>query len=261
MESSVSGNNYLPIKELTLRMTKNFWIIKCLIAALLIVFTTSCNKVNEPVFGGTVNDIDGNVYHTVTIGSQTWLIENLKTTHFNDSTSIPLVIDSLAWTKLQTPGFCWYENDSITNNKTYGILYNWYVVNSNKIAPKGWHVPSDDEWTILENNVSQFYNTSGSLAKILASVSYWRKSTSSGAIGNNTTKNNTSGFSAVPGGYKLINKYYFSKIDSLGVWWSSTEQTDSINKAWCMSLRNDLSTVERSSYLKQSGFSIRCIKN
>ena len=99
--------------------------------------------------GGTVTDIDGNVYHTVTIGTQTWMVENLKTTKYNDGTAIPLVTDSTAWLNLTTPGYCWYNNDAATYKNTYGALYNWFTVNTSKLAPSGWHVPTDAEWTTL----------------------------------------------------------------------------------------------------------------
>jgi uncharacterized protein (TIGR02145 family) len=247
------------LKLLSLKTTGKIWILNLILVGFIILFTISCKTVNEPIFGGTIKDIDGNVYNTVTIGTQTWLIENLKTTHFNDSTSIPLARDSASWASLVTPGYCWYGNDSTTNNNR-GALYNWYTVDTGKLAPKGWHVPSDDEWLTLENNVTQFYNNSGSLAKILASTTNWSKSTYSSAVGNNLSKNNASGFSAIPGGNRLNNKFLFNKIDSVAIWWSST-QTDSVKTAWSLSIRNDISTVERAGLLKKCGLSVRCIKN
>jgi len=87
----------------------------------------------------TVRDIDGNVYHTITIGKQVWMLENLKTTRYNDSTSIPLTREDKDWNKLSIPGFCWYNNDPAFKSE-YGALYNYYSVNTGKLAPKGWHV-------------------------------------------------------------------------------------------------------------------------
>ena len=92
----------------------------------------------------TVKDIDGNVYKTVTIGKQVWMMENLKTTKYNDGKTIPLVTDNTAWTDLTASEYCWYNND-IANKKVYGALYNWYTVNTNKLCPKGWHVSADAE--------------------------------------------------------------------------------------------------------------------
>src|SRR5664279_2133742 len=85
-----------------------------------------------------VTDIDGNVYTTVTIGTQVWMVENLKTTKYNDGTSIPNITDGAAWESLTTPGYCFYNNEA-ANKTTYGALYNWYTVNSSKLAPTGWH--------------------------------------------------------------------------------------------------------------------------
>jgi len=115
--------------------------------------SSSCKKKddnnNPTTTAGKVTDIDGNVYDTVKIGTQIWIIENLKTTKYNDGTSIPMVTDSAAWINLTTPGYCWHKNTSASYKNTYGALYNWYAVNTGKLAPKGWHVPSDAEWTTL----------------------------------------------------------------------------------------------------------------
>jgi uncharacterized protein (TIGR02145 family) len=114
----------------------------------LIVLTLFCF-----VFTGlqaqTVKDIDGNVYKTVTIGKQIWMEENLKTTKYNDGRAIPLVTNNTSWIALTTPAYCWYNNDSTANKKTYGALYNWYTVNTKKLCPTGWHIPSDTEFEIL----------------------------------------------------------------------------------------------------------------
>ena len=116
------------------------------------MLSSSCSKKsdssNTPT-ATTVSDADGYVYHTVTIGAQVWMVENLKTTKYNDGTAIPLVTDSTAWAILTIPGYCWYNNDAVTYKATYGALYNWYAVNTGKLAPKGWHVPADAEWTKL----------------------------------------------------------------------------------------------------------------
>ena len=217
------------------------------------------NSVNQPVMEGTVNDIDGNVYHTVKIGTQTWMIENLKTTHFTDSTAIPMVSDSAAWRNLTTPGCCWYNNDSTTNKNIYGALYNWYAVNSLKLAPKGWHIPTDADWSTLENYVTIYQYNSGSLSKILASKSYWNNSTSTGAIGLTPSLNNSSDFSAVPGGSRENNKFSFNSKGLKGTLWSSTVESDTTALSFVMSYDN--SSVDRYSKQKWNGLSVRCIKD
>jgi uncharacterized protein (TIGR02145 family) len=226
---------------------------------LFIAVITGCNTVDAPVLGGTVKDIDGNVYHTVTIGTQTWMIENLKTTHYSDSTAIPMVTDSAAWTKLKTPGYCWYNNDSTSNKTVFGALYNWYAVNTNKLAPVGWHIPTDAEWTKLENNVSGYLYDSGSLAKILAATTNWLNSTVTGAIGNNLLVNNSSGFSAMPGGLRGDLTHSFSSIDSTAAIWNSTKVSDTTALGFLMT--NDMSSVDRYNKPKWNGLSVRCIKD
>ena len=94
------------------------------------------------VANSQVTDIEGNVYKTVKREAQTWMKENLKTTKFNDGSAIPLVENGSVWAKLKQPAYCWYENDTTNKNK-YGALYNWYAVETGKLCPIGWHVPSD----------------------------------------------------------------------------------------------------------------------
>jgi uncharacterized protein (TIGR02145 family) len=223
---------------------------------IVIAFTIGCNTVNPPVFGGTVKDIDGNVYNTVTIGTQTWMIENLKTTHFNDNTVIPMVTDSAAWINLKTPGYCWYNNDSTSNKNTFGALYNWQAASSKLLAPKGWHIPTEADWDLLENKATDYLYISGSLSKILASKTNWAKSTKPGAIGNNLTLNNSCGFNALPGG---MRDTLFNSLGSSGVWWSSTLKSDTTSLA--ILLNFELSTVEKYNKHPRNGFSVRCIKD
>src|SRR4030043_168747 len=112
---------------------------------------------------GTVTDADGNVYQTVKIGNQVWTVENLRTTKYDDGSAIPLVTDSAAWAALTTPGFCYYNNTTNADNiKKFGALYNWHAVNTKKLAPKGWHVPTEAEWITLENYlIANGYNWDG----------------------------------------------------------------------------------------------------
>ena len=238
---------------------KRFRVLYLVIFCLIIVTVTGCYKVIEPVFGGTVTDVDGNVYNTVTIGKQTWMIENLKVTRFRDSTSINLVSDSAMWRNQIIPAYCWYKNDSSTYKPIFGALYNWYAVKTGKLAPKGWHIPTNEEWFTLEESVSQLNYVSGSLAKILASKNYWISCHSSFTIGNEPALNNSSGFGALPGGWRLNERTSFTKIDSLGAWWSSSSASDTTAYNW--SLMNSLSTVQRAPCKFWAGMSIRCVKN
>jgi len=212
---------------------------------------------------GTVTDIEDNVYNYITIGTQTWIIGNLKTTKYNDGTSIPYVSDASAWVALSDPGYCYYNND-IANKNKYGTLYNWYTVNTGKLAPTGWHVPTEAEWTTLENYlIANGYNYDGTtagnkIAKSLASTTNWATFTGIGTIGNDLTKNNTSGFAGLPGGYRGSGGT-FSGVGGGGTWWSSTQNETS--GAWGRYLSCDGSYLGSGSFSKQNGLSVRCVRD
>ncbi|MEI6554262.1 MAG: fibrobacter succinogenes major paralogous domain-containing protein [Paludibacter sp.] len=210
----------------------------------------------------TLTDIDGNIYKVVTIGTQTWMAENLKVTHYCDGSTIPNMpiaeTNIPIWSSLLTGAYC-DNNNTWANIPIYGRLYNWYAAtDSRNIAPVGWHVPSDGEWTTLESYVSSNLGTSTSVAKALAATTNWYSSTNIGTIGNDLTKNNFTGFSALPGGDCSINFTFFG-IGSYGYWWSSTEVSST--NASNMNMGYNSSSMSRRSSLKQAGFSIRCIKD
>jgi uncharacterized protein (TIGR02145 family) len=214
-------------------------------------------------YTGTVTDNDGNVYNTVTIGTQVWMVENLKTTHYNDGTSIPKVIDNTAWDGLTSGAYCWYNNDSATYCNTYGALYNWNTVKTGKLAPTGWHVPTDAEWTTLTDyltNNGYGYGGSGiDIAKSMAATSGWNANTTAGNIGNDPASNNSSGFTALPGGFRYYDGSYYG-IGYYGIWWSSTESNT--YDAWSRDIDYEHSVV-RSSYgsYEGGGFSVRCLRD
>jgi uncharacterized protein (TIGR02145 family) len=208
-------------------------------------------KILEGSFGGagTVTDIDGNVYTTVTIGSQVWMVENLKTTRYSNGDAIPNVIDGTQWSTLTTGAYCNYNND-VSNIGTYGRLYNWYAINdSRNIAPTGWHIPSDAEWTILINYLGGLSVAGGKMKEV--GISHW-------GIQNIGAADNSSGFTCLPGGYRL-GAGSFNHLGYYGVLWSSTDGIP--DGAWNMVLASNLITVNRNYDLKQAGFSVRCIKN
>ena len=216
----------------------------------------------------TVNDIDGNMYNTVKIGAQTWMVENLKTTKYNDGTSIPLISEGTAWSALSSPGYCLYNNVA-DNMGTYGVLYNWYTVNTAKLAPIGWHVPTDTEWTALENYlIANGFNFDGTttgnkIGKSMAATSQWAviygwaSPSTTGTIGNDFSKNNTSGFAGFPGGFHSNDGFY--GVGDYGYWWSSTQ--NGMNNAWYRYLSNYYSGVYENYCSKQNGYSVRCLKD
>ena len=214
---------------------------------------------------GTVTDIDGNVYHTVTIGKQTWMVENLKTTKYHKGNGgiIPNITDASSWCFITTGAYCNYDNDE-ANGLKYGRLYNWYAVtNPQKLAPNGWHVATDAEWTTLINYlIANGYNYDGTkddnrVAKSLASVTDWTTYAGPGAIGNDLTKNNTSGFTALPGGYRTGDyPAVFNEIGSICYWWSSDGTS-----AWARHVDFTSSYVFRELTFKDFGFYVRCVKD
>ena len=121
--------------------TKN-GILLCLtmVMGLHLILINSCSKDEAENNPASITDKDGNVYTSVTIGTQVWMVENLKTTKYNDGTPIPNVTDNTEWSNLTTPAYCWYDND-ITKKNPYGALYNGYAVRTGKLCPTGWHVP------------------------------------------------------------------------------------------------------------------------
>jgi uncharacterized protein (TIGR02145 family) len=199
----------------------------------------------------TVTDIDGNIYHTVSIGTQVWMVENLKTTKYKDGTAIPLVTANSAWAALTTPGYCWSNNDSATYKSIYGAIYNWYAVNTGKLAPTGWHVPTDSEWSVLTAYLGGDSVAGGKLKEV--GTTHW-------ATPNNGATN-ASGFSALPGGWRggTSGSGAFYGVGIEGYWWSST--TYNTSNSWMRAMFNNSANVSRTNNINFDGFSVRCIKN
>ncbi len=199
--------------------------------------------------GGGVSDVDGNSYKTIIIGDQEWMAENLKTTKYKDGTSIPLVNALTPWFDLSTPAYCWYDND-IGNKITYGALYNWYAVNSSKLSPAGWHVPSDAEWKKLIDALGGDDVAGGKLKE--TGTAHWDSP--------NIDATNFAKFTALPGGYNYASPESFGNIGQNGFWWTSTEfGTD---RAYARVLFYHDGTIRQTfDYIKQQGLSVRCIKD
>ena len=204
-------------------------------------------------------DADGNIYHTITIGTQIWTVENLKTTKYNDGTAITLVTDSADWTNRITPGYCWYNNDSIVNKNMYGALYNWYAASVKNLAPGGWHVPTRSEWDTLRTYLlTHGYNWDGStngnkVSKAMAAQTIWSTYSQIGVIGNDMASNNRSGFSALPGGCRLENSDFYD-IRNYSSWWS-------VDMPRYIYLHFDCEFFGTGTSDKRCGFSIRLVKN
>ncbi|HPT42635.1 MAG TPA: fibrobacter succinogenes major paralogous domain-containing protein [Paludibacteraceae bacterium] len=205
---------------------------------------------NTILAGGYMVDIDGNRYNTVKIGDQVWMAENLKTTRYNDGTKIPVVPDSTNWMNLTTGARCYYNNDSTTYNSTYGPLYNWYAVNTEKLAPTGWHVPTDEEWTTLTTYLGGLNVAGGKLKE--KTYTHWSSP--------NTGATNETGFTAIPGGNRDKDNNFVG-IGLFSAFWSSTiypQQT----AAWGRVIFWNSTTVNpNNSSNRLEGKSIRCVKD
>ena len=220
----------------------------------------------------TVTDIDGNSYNSIRIGTQVWMKENLKTTKYSDGTLIPNIQGNAEWAALTTGAYCDYSNTP-SNSTTYGRLYNWYAVDNNagtkvasnggkNVCPTGWHVPTDAEWTTLTNyltNNGYGYEGSGSdIGKSMASTSGWTTYGTAGTVGNDQVSNNSSGFTALPSGYRGYGGSYFD-VGHGGGWWSSTEY--STTWAYYRFMFYDSDYVGRTNEPKHVGFSVRCLRD
>ena len=198
-------------------------------------------------YGEGATDVDGNTYKSVIIGEQEWFAENLKTSKYSDGKAIPNVTDSAQWRNLSTGAWCNYNNSS-SNDDTYGKLYNWYAVNTSKLCPTGWHVPTDAEWTVLTDYLTADGH-SGSEGTAL-------KSTSFGGTDDY-------GWLGLPGGNRNSSgNGNFIYIGSHGKWWSSS-QFNTSNDAWFRGLYSGKDNVYRGfgEYGEECGFSVRCLKD
>lgn len=216
-----------------------------------------------------IEDVDGNVYTEVKIGDQVWMVENLKVTNYRDSTPIPMAVNTNEWASTTSAAYCWYENDSAKYQAVYGALYNWFSIkssNQKQVAPAGWHIPSDAEWSAMENYlISNGYNWDGSttgnkIGKSISSKSNWILSDVEGYgyIGNNPATNNLSGFSGVPGGCRNSDGS-FSFLGYRSLWWSTTEFNSSY--AWYRCLFYDNYKLYRDNSYGRTGYSVRCIRD
>jgi len=245
-----------------MKTRKHLWILTLSFLAFVFAFTTSCKEemLTDGINTITVQDIDGNTYHTVNIGTQVWMVENLNTKRYSNGDTIINSNIQKNWSSLQTGGFCNYNNDS-TNYSKYGKIYNWYAVNdSRKIAPKGWHVATDADWTKLTDYLKTKLGSDSLLAKSLADSTTWESSIIKNAVGNKISINNASGLTALPGGYCDGNgAFYF--VGNVSRWWSSTQHETYDVDAWSVSLSSDDSKISRNFYFKNVGFYVRCVKD
>ena len=197
---------------------------------------------------GIISDIEGNVYNIITIGNQMWMKENLKATKLNDGTNILLETNNTTWISLTNPAFCWYNNDETSYKNTYGALYNWYAVNTNKLCPAGWHVPSDAEWLSLIDYIGDESVAGGKLKE--TGNTHWTSP--------NTGATDEYGFTALPAGDRIGADGGFFNLNGYAIYWSSDESspTQAINRVMVVDGTNFRIGYDN----KTAGFSVRCLK-
>lgn len=208
-------------------------------------------NVNAQQASNMVTDIEGNKYKTIVAGNQEWMLENLKTTKYKDGTDIPLVEQKNVWNETTTPGYCWYDNN-VENKELLGALYNWHAVNTGKLCPSGWHVPSDEEWTQLTEFLGGI-DVAGEIVKE-ATMKSWEAP--------NTKQNSDIGIKGLLGGYRYgyfwgDGNFYEKGLN--GYFWTSTGYTDT--HSLTRTVNSSRSKVYRSVFVKNNGFSVRCVKD
>jgi len=262
-QSPVTGNSTTNISAdisgLTIGMTYHFRIK----AENSLGTTYGSDVTFTTIVSGTVTDIDGNIYNTITIGTQVWMKDNLKTTKYRNSDAIGTTTPATLDISLEiTPEYQWAYDGNESNVATFGRLYTWFAISdSRNVCPTGWHVPSDAEWTTLTDyltNNGYGYGGSGSnIAKSMAATSGWTIYTTAGTVGNDQASNNSSGFSALPGGSR--NNKAFVDAGNNGLWWSSTETLATYAFYRYIIYTN---TVILSNYCdKNTGLSVRCLRD
>ncbi len=229
---------------------KKMQLQKLTLAAIALFLMVSCSKDDAPA--PVVTPLI-----PVTIGTQVWATKNLDVATYSDGTVIPQVTDATAWAGLTTGAWCYYENTT-ANGTTYGKLYNWYAVagihdndanTPNKVlAPTGWHVPSDAEWTTLIDFLGGKMVAGGKMKATGATL--WSTP--------NTDATNSSGFTGLPGGYRYTTGAFYS-IGDMGLWWSSSEAITT--GAWSRSLHYNYRTADRNNNYESFGYSVRCLRD
>ncbi len=248
------------------------WNVDCLCSGIIASTGSehSCGSphVHNPSLSyGTVSDQDGNTYKTIVVGTQEWMAENLKSSHYQNGDIIPEVTVSNEWSSLSSGAFCWFANDSSFFNCPYGKLYNQFAVIDNRnICPANWHVPTDAEWMILEaflgmpmNEVYQGGESRGSDENIAGELkSTGTQNTETGYWTDaNTIASNSSGFSAIPGGYTTGVAIEYG---TAAYFWTSSNYGPDTGFLRAIGY-NNYSGVGRGILGSVYGFSVRCVRD
>jgi len=235
-----------------MKMCSRYWFNQILILGLIIIQLDSCKK-EDPI---TVTDVDGNTYMAVTIGKQVWMTENLRTTKFNDMSVITNVTGNNIWANITIPAYSWFDNDTAYRD-LYGGLYNYFTVESGKLCPDGWHVPSNDEFKALEKSLGMTQAGADSLewrgtdqGKKMKSRTGWNYN------GNGT---NSSGFSGLAGGYRYGVDGSFNDLGAVSYWWTSSKKSSTLG----LYRRLDYNQIKvyAEGVRLQAGKYVRCVRD
>ncbi len=250
-----------------MKNNRSNWLCAVMIMGFIVLLSTGCKKdsndtdtnnqtqnksgliFNSNLTYGTLTDIDGNVYKTIKIGTQTWMAENLKVTRYTNGDSIGNIYNATQWSELATGAYCNYGS-SESNANIYGRLYNWYAVtDSRNLAPTGWHIPSYNEWETLYYYLGGYMDTTSDAMRETGTT-HWAY--------YNPGATNKSGFTAIPGGLRDYGGD-FSEIGQTGFWWC----TDQVNDYYNLDAYDFYidSGVNQGSGSKKNGMSVRCIKD
>ena len=217
-----------------------------------VIYNGTSNAIfNTDLSYGSMSDIDGNSYKTITIGDKVWMAENLRTTKYRNGDDIPNITSDSEWQALSSDAYCNYENETdLDKLATNGRLYNWFAVSdSRNLAPEGWHVATYDEWTLLANYLGGI-DVSGGKSKESGN-SHWRSP--------NTGANYSSGFTALPSGRREYTDGSFINIGYNGFWWSSSAYNP--DYSWYYQINYDSENIIAANFHKQYGFSVRCVRD
>ena len=230
--------------------------IKLITLVLFIIIVGSCKKketktesncpiavIPDPT---TVKDIDGNVYPIVKICGKFWMAENLRTTRYNDGLAIPTNLSNAAWGAMTTGAFSIYDSSMVTLNSAFGKLYNWYAASSSKLAPAGWHVATEVEWNELVTCLGGQAVAGGKMK----TTTFWNTP--------NTGADNSSGFNALPSGYRNTSGMY-SLIGNSAYFWASDERNSTQGEY--LLLNNNFATTAQNGATKQFGNPVRCVRD
>ncbi len=244
----------LTLTALTKHIIHKIWIITLSFLSLYGCEYGSPQIVDYTGQIDSIIDIDGNKYKTIGIGTQIWMQENLRVTHFNDGSKITLLSESKDWYlnyDLNTPGYCWYDNDSDNNNSLYGALYNFYSIETGLLCPTGWHVSSQSEWEILIDYLGGKEIAGGKIKDYFGN--YWTSP--------NRCVENNGYFIGLPGGYRhFYNGTYYAK-GLVGCWWANRISKEDDSKALQISVNNSDINITETYVHKNGGASVRCVKD